>query len=87
MRALTIKFGIGRATSDAAHEIRDGHITREEAVSLVRRYDGEFPAKHFREFLEYLGIDEEHFWQVVDCYRGANAWEWNGEWKLKHQVS
>jgi N-acetyl sugar amidotransferase len=82
-----IKFGIGRTTSDAAHEIRDGHITREEAVALVRRYDGEFPSKHFPEFLEYLGIDEEHFWRVVDCYRGANAWEWNGQWKLKHQVS
>ena len=25
-----IKFGIGRTTSDAAHEIRDGKITREE---------------------------------------------------------
>jgi N-acetyl sugar amidotransferase len=82
-----IKFGIGRTTSDAAHEIRDGHITREEGVALVRRYDGEFPAKHFPEFLEYLGIDQEHFWQVVDCYRGANAWEWNGQWNLKHQVS
>ena len=34
-----IKFGIGRATSDAAHEIRDGHITREEGVAIpdVRR--------------------------------------------------
>ena len=31
-----IKFGIGRTTSDAAHEIRDGHITREEGVNLLR---------------------------------------------------
>jgi hypothetical protein len=82
-----IKFGIGRATSDAAHEIRDGHITREEGVALVRRYDGEFPAKHFPEFLDYLEIDEEHFWQVVDFYRGANVWGWDGQWNLKHQVS
>ena len=27
-----IKFGFGRATDDAAHEIRDGHITRDEGV-------------------------------------------------------
>jgi hypothetical protein len=27
-----IKFGIGRATYDAAHEIRTGHITRDDAV-------------------------------------------------------
>ena len=37
------KFGIGRATADAAQEIRSGDITRDEGVALVRRYDGEFP--------------------------------------------
>jgi N-acetyl sugar amidotransferase len=82
-----IKFGIGRATSDAAHEIRDGHITRDEGVALVRRYDGEFPAKYFGEFLEYLDINEEHFWRVVDSYRRPNIWGWDEEWKLKHRVS
>lgn len=83
-----IKFGIGRATSDAAHEIRDGHITREEGVSLVRRYDGEFPKKYFPEFLEYLGITEEHFWKVIDSYRSPHLWKKEkGEWKLKYQVS
>ena len=38
-----IKFGIGRATADAAHEVRDGHIDRDEAVALVKKFDGEFP--------------------------------------------
>ena len=82
-----IKFGIGRCTSDAAHEIRDGHITREEGVALVRRYDGEFPKKYFKEFLEYIGITEEHFWEVIDSYRTLHLWEKiNDEWKLKYQV-
>lgn len=82
-----IKFGIGRATSDAAHEIRDGHITREEGIALVRRYDGEFPAKYFREFLEYLQIDEETFWRIVDMWRRPNVWyQDGGEWKLRQQV-
>lgn len=83
-----VKFGIGRTTSDAAHEIRDGHLTREEGVALVRRFDGEFPSKYFKDFLEYLEIDEERFWNVVDVYRRPNLWERvNGEWRLKHQVS
>lgn len=83
-----LKFGIGRATSDAAHEIRDGHITREEGVALVRRYDGEFPSKYFAEFLEYLDIDEEHFWRIADSYRPPHLWEKvNGQWRLKYQVS
>ena len=32
-----IKFGIGRATYDAAQEIRSGDITREEGVALVNK--------------------------------------------------
>lgn len=82
-----IKFGIGRCTSDAAHEIRDGHITREEGVALVRRYDGEFPKKYFKEFLQYLNITEDHFWEITNSYRPPHLWEKiNGEWKLKYQV-
>src|SRR5262249_30745112 len=48
-----IKFGIGRATYDAAQEIRNGKITREEGVALVKRFDHEFPQKYFQEFLAY----------------------------------
>jgi len=82
------KFGIGRATSDAAHEIRDGHITREEGVRLVRKYDGEFPAKYFKEFLEYCGLTEQRFWEVVDSWRAPHLWERvNGTWRLKYQVA
>ena len=82
-----IKFGLGLATRDAMMEIRSGHITREEAVALVRRYDGEFPKKYFKEFLEYLDITEEKFWEVVDRYRAPHLWEKvDGEWKLKYQV-
>lgn len=83
-----IKFGIGRATSDAAHEIRDGHIDREEGVALVRRYDGEFPKKHYQEFLEYTGLTDERFREVIDSFRTPHLWEKDGsEWRLKYQVS
>ncbi len=83
-----IKFGIGRATSDASHEIRDGHLTREEGVSLVRKYDGEFPSRHFAECLEYLDMTEEEFSQVVDGFRPDHIWKQeNGEWRLRHQVT
>ena len=83
-----IKFGIGRATSDSAHEIRDGHLTREEGVALVRKYDGEFPKKHFKEFLEYCDISEEHFFEVVDSWRSSHLWQKSdNDWRLKYQVS
>lgn len=82
------KFGIGRATSDAAHEIRDGHLTRDEGVRLVRKYDGEFPRKYFQEFLDYCRITDAQFWAIVDGWRAPHLWERaDGTWKLKYQVS
>ena len=44
---MFIKFGIGRASFDASQEIRNGKITREEGINLVKKYDSEFPKKYF----------------------------------------
>ncbi len=84
-----IKFGYGRATRDACSDIRCGHITREEAVSLAHKYDHEFPKTHFNDFLNYLDISEEHFWNVISKYRSPNIWEKNkeGTWIRKLIVS
>ena len=56
-----IKFGIGRATYDSAQEIRNGEITREEGISLVQKYDGEYPSRFLKEILEYLSLNKEFF--------------------------
>lgn len=56
-----IKFGIGRATYDAAQEIRSGDIERPEGVALVKRYDGEFPERWADEIFRYLSIPEAEF--------------------------
>ena len=83
-----IKFGMGRATRDASQEVRSGHITREEAIALVSRYDGEFPNLWFKDFLEYTGLTEERFWEVLDGFRPGHLWESiNGEWKLSQVIS
>ena len=56
-----IKYGIGRATYDAAQEIRSGDINREEGVALVQRFDGEFPTRFAEEIFAYLSIPEKEF--------------------------
>lgn len=85
---MFIKFGIGRATSDAAHQIRDGIITRDEGVDLVREFDGEFPSLYFKESLDYLDIDEDLFNKTVNKFRRPIIWKKeNNEWKLRQQVT
>ena len=82
-----IKFGIGRATSDSAHEIRDEKITREEGVNLVKKYDGEFPSKHFEKFLEFCRINQDEFEDLVDSWRSEHIWtKKDGVWCLRKPV-
>jgi len=83
-----IKFGIGRATSDAAHEIRDGKITRDEGVALVKRYDHEQPKKYFNEFLDFCSISAEKYDEIIDSWRSDHIWnKVNGEWLLRNQIA
>ena len=56
-----IKFGIGRATYDAAQEIRNDEITRDEGVALVKKFDGEFPERFSEEIFRYLSLPEKQF--------------------------
>jgi N-acetyl sugar amidotransferase len=56
-----IKFGIGRATYDAAQEIRNDEITRAEGVALVKKFDGEFPERFSEEIFSYLSIPSAEF--------------------------
>lgn len=82
-----IKFGLGRASYDAAQEIRNEKITREEGINLVKKYDNEFPKKYFKEFLSYIDINEDEFFLTIDNYRSPHLWKKNGkEWILLQKI-
>ena len=56
-----VKFGIGRASYDAAQEIRSGDIDRAEGAALVRKFDGEFPERFADELFRYLSLPPMEF--------------------------
>ncbi|MGA9406833.1 MAG: N-acetyl sugar amidotransferase [Bacteroidota bacterium] len=83
-----IKFGIGRATYDASQEIRNKHLTREEGLTLVKRFDGEFPDRYFKEIMDYLEMKPEKFLELCDHFRSPHLWaQANGEWRLRYTVN
>ena len=63
-----IKYGYGRATDHACHEIRQGRLTLQQGKELIIEYDGKVPQKYFKEFLEFLNITEEHFFKTRDHF-------------------
>jgi N-acetyl sugar amidotransferase len=56
-----IKFGLGRASYDAAQEIRSGDINRDEGIALVKKFDNEFPERFIEEMFQYLSLSKEEF--------------------------
>ncbi len=81
------KFGIGRATYDSAQEIRNGDITRDEGVALIKRFDGEFPSEYLNDCCEYMQISEQKFMDTIEEFRTPHLWENRfGKWELKKPI-
>ncbi len=84
-----VKFGLGRATYDAAQEIRSGDITRDEGVALVKRYDGEWPARFDEDLMRYLSVPGltpmtiDSFQLLSDRFRSPHLWDGR---RLRHAV-
>jgi len=56
-----VKFGLGRASENASQEVRSGDIFRDEAVALVKKYDGEWPSRFEKDFYDYISLSEAQF--------------------------
>lgn len=76
-----VKFGYGRATDHACRDIRNGVLTRDEAIKLVRQYDHVVPGDLPR-WLDYVGMDRTEFEAIANRFRDRRVWTQNeyGDW-------
>ncbi len=83
-----LKFGFGFATDEACYDIREGRLSREDALWYVKEYDGKCGEKYIDQACEYLSITRQEFWEVVDSYVNRSLFEKNeaGEWIPRFQV-
>lgn len=82
------KFGFGFATDEACYDIREGRISRKDAIWLVNEYDGKCGQKYIEEFCKYIDITLEEFWKVVDKHVNKELFEKdeNGKWIPKFKI-
>ena len=80
-----LKFGVGRAMMDSSMEVRNGHITKEEGLSLIKQFDGEFPKRFEKEFFEYINMTKDEFNEIADSFRPEHIWEKkSNRWELRN---
>ncbi len=85
---MYLKFGFGRATQDASIEVRRGAMDRQQAVNLVRLYDGHYPHEYIDTYLDYYRISRAVFDAALDKYAHKDLFEKvDGYWKPRFIVT
>lgn len=86
-RIKYLKFGYGRATDQLNIEIRNGRISREEALGIAKEIDGKVDPDNIRDFCKYLGVDEDWYHETIDAFVNHDLFEkdQSGEWILKEE--
>lgn len=69
-----VKLGYGRGTDHASKDIRAGHMTREQGIEMVRRYDSVRPRRDLERWLAYVEMPEEEFDAICDRFRDPRVW-------------
>jgi len=82
-----IKFGHWVQTDYLSTYIREGRITREDAVKFILEEEYKLDKKMLQDFLDYTEITEKEFWETVKKFANKTIVEKrNGEWRLKKNV-
>ena len=69
-----LKRGVGRTNHLTAIDLRNGRLSRDEAVALMKRHDGKRPAS-LDLFLDFVGINEAEFEEIARQHVVApNTW-------------
>jgi N-acetyl sugar amidotransferase len=77
------KFGFTRLFDNLSLEIRNGRVTREQAVEIVRMRGDETPQDDIAKLCEFLGITTQRFFEIAETFRNQEIWVRDGSiWKI-----
>ena len=78
------KFGFTRLFDNLSLEIRNGRITRERAIAIVRETGDQTPHGDIASFCAYAGISPEAFRATAEGFRDAAVWRRgpDGVWRI-----
>jgi N-acetyl sugar amidotransferase len=78
------KYGFFRSYDNLSIEIRNGRITRDQAIETLKQLGDETPHEDIQKFCDFVGITRAHFDEVAERFRNLNIWvKENGKWMIK----
>ena len=86
---MYLKFGFGRVSMDVTNEVRRGSMTRNQALNIAKKFDGEPPDDdHIKKYLEYYSMNENEFNEVIDKWANKDLFYKNNKnkWTSKFEI-
>ena len=81
------KFGHARATDVSCYWIRNGYITREKGIELVKQHDHKIDPRALADFLRFTGYTHQEFYDILNKFYNKDLFKReNHKWVLKHEV-
>ena len=81
------KFGFTRLFDNLSLEIRNGRISRDEAIDIVKELGEQRPEEDIEKLCDFLGITEQGFSEVIETFRNHAIWHLeNGKWKIRNFI-
>ena len=86
---MYLKFGFGRVSMDVTNEIRRGSMTRNQALNIAKKFDGEPPdSGHVKKYLEYYSMNADEFNEIIDKWANKDLFYKNNQniWTPKFEI-
>lgn len=71
------KFGFTRIFDNLSLEIRNGRISRDKAIKILKKNNFHYPYKEIKKFSQYCGITTKKFFMIVGKFRNKKIWKKN----------
>ena len=78
-----LKFGFTRLFDNLALEIRNGRMTREQAIGVIAERGDQRPGDDIARLCEFLHLDLDQFGEIEERWRNREIWRRaNGQWRI-----
>ncbi|HID28860.1 MAG TPA: N-acetyl sugar amidotransferase, partial [Desulfobacterales bacterium] len=79
-----LKFGCTRLFDNLAIEIRNGRMTRDEAISIIAKRGDQTPHEDIKKLCDFMQISLEHYRDIEDRFRNPEIWSRErGKWVIR----
>lgn len=77
------KFGFTRLFDNLSLEIRNGRMTRAQAIDIIREAGDQTPHADIEKFCTFAGITVHRFFEIAERFRNRAIWSYSeGVWRM-----